>query len=360
VVVVGAGIAGACVALGLARRGATTTVVDAARDGRATAAGAGIIAPWATTADGPFYDLYARGAAFYPTIVDQLAELGVGDVGYRRCGALVVADGRAEVDAAEGRISTRLAHAPEIGTVERLSGDGLRQRFPPLRDGLHGLFLSGGARVDGRLIVAGLLDAVRRLGGTVREGEVAVRPAAGTLAVEVDGGRVDADLVAVAGGAWTRPLLAPLGVAVDVEPQRGQIVHLRLDGTDTGAWPTVLPMADHYLVAFEGGRIVAGATRETGSGFDPRVTAGGLADVLAAAIALAPDLAGASFVEARVGLRPLAMGGMPTVGPLPGHDGAFVATGYGQAGLTMAPVLGDALAELMLTGTAPFALPTPD
>jgi D-amino-acid dehydrogenase len=62
-------------------------------------------------------------------------------------------------------------------------------------------------------------------------------------------------------------------------------------------------------------------------------------------------------LETRVGLRPLAAGGTPSVGPLAGSDALFVAAGYGAAGLTMAPVLGDALAELVLTGRAPFALP---
>jgi D-amino-acid dehydrogenase len=48
VIVIGAGIAGAAAAYHLARRGADVTVVDAQRPGPATAAGAGIVSPWAT------------------------------------------------------------------------------------------------------------------------------------------------------------------------------------------------------------------------------------------------------------------------------------------------------------------------
>ena len=94
-----------------------------------------------------------------------------------------------------------------------------------------------------------------------------------------------------------------------------------------------------------------------GSGFDPRVTAAGQRRVLDDALALAPGLAEATVVETRVGLRPLAARGMPSLGALAGHDGVFVATGYGAAGLTIAPAAGDVLAELICTGTAPFALP---
>ncbi len=357
-VVVGAGIAGATVAFGLARRGVAVTVVDAERTGRATPAGAGIVQPWASAATGEYYELYARGAAYYPTLVEQLAEHGVAELGYRRSGALVVADYPAAVDAVESRLRARRPTAPAMGEVERLGGAEVQARFPPLHQDLHGVWIGGGARVDGRLLVAGVLTAVERLGGTVRRGEVAVLPGAGRrVAVEVDGHVVGGDVVVAAGGAWTGLLVAPAGASVDVAPQRGQIAHLHLAGADTAGWPTVASVGDHYLVAFDGGRIVAGATRETGSGFEPVVTAGGVHKVLDDALRIAPGLAAATLLEVRVGLRPLAAGTVPTVGALPDYDDAYVATGYGAGGLTMAPVLGDALAELIVTGTAPFALP---
>ncbi len=255
------------------------------------------------------------------------------------------------------RLHARRGAAPEMGDIERLDDAGLGRLFPPLRSGLHGVWVPGGARVDGRLLVAGVLAATERLGGTVRRGEVALRRDADRVVAEVDGERLTGDRLVVAGGAWAAELLAPLDRTLDVEPQRGQIVHLRLEGVVTDGWPTVVPVGDHYLVAFDGGRIVAGATRETGSGFDARVTAAGQRQVLDQALALAPGLATATVVETRVGLRPLATGGTPSVGAVPGYDSVFVAGGYGAAGLTMAPVLGDALAELVVTGRPPFELP---
>ena len=89
----------------------------------------------------------------------------------------------------------------------------------------------------------------------------------------------------------------------------------------------------------------------------PGLTAAGLHQVLDAALALAPGLSDATLVEVRVGLRPLAAGMVPTVGPVPGLDDVYVASGYGAAGLTRGPVLGDALAELIVTGRSPFDLP---
>src|SRR3954469_13497430 len=107
VVVVGAGIAGSCVGYSLLRDGAVVTVVDAGRVGQATAAGAGIIQPWRSATSGALYELQSHSATHYPALIAELADLGVGDVGYRRCGALVVNSDADLVDAAEARVRDR-------------------------------------------------------------------------------------------------------------------------------------------------------------------------------------------------------------------------------------------------------------
>jgi D-amino-acid dehydrogenase len=172
--------------------------------------------------------------------------------------------------------------------------------------------------------------------------------------VVFDGERLDADAVVVTGGAWTRALLARHDVTVDVEPQKGQILHLRVDDRSgrppTDDWPSILPPGPHYLVPFDGGRVVVGATRETGSGFDTRVTVAGQREVLDAALHWAPGLADATVIETRVGLRPLASSGRPTIGPAAGVDGLFVGTGLGASGLTIGPLAGRMLADRVLEG----------
>jgi D-amino-acid dehydrogenase len=146
---------------------------------------------------------------------------------------------------------------------------------------------------------------------------------------EVDGQLVPADAVVVAAGAWTNAFLRPAGVDVRVAPERGQIVHLRLDAGDTGSWPVILPAGSgHYLLAFDDSRVVAGATREPGAGFDARVTAGGLDEVLTEALAVAPGLASATHLETRVGLRPAGPDPRPLLGGVPaGYGRDFTTSG---------------------------------
>lgn len=346
-IVIGAGIAGASTAFALARRGIAVTVVDGGDRGQATAASAGIIQPWSSSVEGPFYDLYAAGAAFYPELLRYLAEVGVTRTDYRRTGALIVnADQRLLDDTYERVLRRADAAGPVVGRVERLTNADARGLFPPLAEELDALFISGGGRVDGRTLRDALLDGAERLGARRVRGRAALAEDASS--VTVDGVVYDADAVVVAGGAWTNELMGQLGVEVPVAPQRGQITHLRLPGVNTTDWPTVHPISHHYLVAFDESRIAVGATRETGSGFDPRVTAAGQLQVLQDALAVAPGLADATLIETRVGLRPLADDVLPVVGAVPGREGLFLATGYGAAGLTMGPLLGDAVARAVV------------
>ena len=87
-----------------------------------------------------------------------------------------------------------------------------------------------------------------------------------------------------------------------------------MEGVETQEWPVILPHGSHYIVPFDRGRVVAGATRETGVGFDYRITAAGQAEVLNAALSIAPGLGAATLVETRVGFRPLGAGVRPSLG----------------------------------------------
>lgn len=353
VIVVGAGIAGASTAFGLASRGIAVTVVDDGAPGQATAASAGIIAPWTSQAGGRFYELYSACGAFYPVLLDRLAEAGITRTDYRRTGALMVDRDPSVLAAAEQLVRTRVAQAgPVAGEVQRLDPAGARELFPPLARDMHALLVTGGGRVDGRTLRDALLDgAVRRSATRVAGGARLVRGDRGT-AVEVAGTVLEADAVVVTAGAWSSGLLRDVGAAVPVAPQRGQITHLGLGGVDTTRWPPVNPMSHHYVVSFEDSRVAVGATAETGSGFDPRVTAAGQLQVLQDALSIAPALADATVLETRVGLRPLS-GDLPVVGRVPGDDAVWVATGYGAFGLTMGPLLGDAVARAICGEDAP-------
>jgi D-amino-acid dehydrogenase len=351
IIVVGGGVLGASTAFHLVSAGAEVVLVERAHEGRATSAGAGIICPWASRVQDPeYYRMSCAGARYYPELVARLQEAGEHDVSYGRVGALSVPGDPDELDRHEQRVRERARQAPEAGAISRLTPREARALFPPLREDWSALHVAGAARVDGRRLAAALQRAAVRRGVRLMEDEARLltQRSRVTGVVTAGSGAVSADAVVVCAGAWAPALLGPLDVRLAVEPQRGQIVHLRLPGTDTKSWPVVLPFSDHYMLAFDDSRVVIGATRETGSGFDYRVTAGGMKEVLDQGLTLAPGLAAATIIETRIGFRPLSADRRPLLGRVPGMEGLVIGNGLGSNGLTMGPYAGRLLAETVL------------
>jgi D-amino-acid dehydrogenase len=355
VIVVGSGVVGASCAYTARCLGAEVLLTDAALPGQATAAGAGIVCPWSSSlADNPaWYAFGCAAARYYPRLVGELADLGETDLGYRQVGGLVLAGSPEQQEEIRRQFLAQRdgpGGAPEIGEVAALTGPEARAFFPPLHADHAAVLVGGACRVDGRLLSASMARAAAAKGAVITAGRARLACRSGrAVGVMLQDALVEADVVVAATGAWTPSFLEPSGVTVAVTPQRGQIVHMSVEPADTSRWPVVLPTAtSHYLLAFDGSRVVAGATRETGAGFDYRVTPGGLHEVLDQALAVAPGLAAASYVETRVGFRPMGPDGLPLLGPVPGVDGLVVATGLGPTGLTMGPYAGAVAASVAL------------
>jgi D-amino-acid dehydrogenase len=355
VVIIGAGILGASTAYHLARAGVQVIVADRADPGRATQAGAGIVCPWLSEATDPaWYAIADAAARYYPSLVAALAEAGQPDTGYAQVGTLAVDHDQSHLKTLRNLVLSRAV--PEAGTPTLLPPGEATSLFPPLDPTLSALHLPGGARVDVRRLAAALL---RASGAELRPGHAMPTITAGrATGILLNNSPIEADAVILTAGAWAPELLHPHGQDLPVQSQRGQIVHLRLPNTHTDAWPVILPPGSHYMLAFEAGRIVAGATRESGVGFDHRVTAAGLHQVLTEGLRIAPGLAAAEVLETRIGFRPLSPDARPILGPMPGIQSLFIGNGLGANGITIGPYAGHLLAQLVL-GHAPDLDPTP-
>ena len=68
--------------------------------------------------------------------------------------------------------------------------------------------------------------------------------------------------------------------------------------------------------------------------------------------AVVPALGDAPVIARQACFRPLTDDGLPLIGPVPGAPGAWVATGHSVWGMLNAPATGEAMAELLLDGTA--------
>lgn len=336
VAVAGAGVVGLSVAFRCAHRGMDVTVHDPDPSGSAAHVAAGMLAPVTELHYGEeqLLALNLESARRWPDFAADVAQRSGMDPGYLRCGTLAVArdtDDLAAFDALR-------TYQDELGLeVERLSSRETRRREPALSTGVRGgLFVGGDHQVESRRLLTALRAGVERGGGRL----VVDCP---RTPDDLAGLHADADVVVVAAG-WRSPELVP---GLSVRPVKGQI--LRLRATARAVLPThVIRGLDVYLVPRHGELVVGATVEELG---DTTVTAGAVTDLLRAAWELVPGVAEAELVETAAGLRP----GTPDNAPIIGFvdDRTVVATGHHRNGMLLAPVTGDAVADLIETGSVP-------
>ncbi|MFX3673400.1 MAG: NAD(P)/FAD-dependent oxidoreductase [Paenisporosarcina sp.] len=347
-IVIGAGILGASTAYHLAKSGVHVTVIDRQDAGRATDAAAGIICPWLSQRrNKAWYALAKNGAAYYETLIEHLKEDGETETGYKKVGTISLHTDKNKLLKMEERAVERRVDAPEIGTIRQLTQNETTLAFPLLSEEYRSVHVSGAARVNGRALRQALVNAAKKNGATFILGSAEIKHADLCVSgVQVGDVHYPADCVIVTAGAWADELLSPLELNLQLTAQKAQIVHLQLENKDTGDWPVVMPPNDQYILSFENGQIVIGATHEDHMNFDMRVTAGGLHEVFDKALSVAPGLSDSTFVETRVGYRPFTPNFLPIIGAVPGYKGLLLANGLGASGLTVGPFLGAQLAKL--------------
>ena len=353
-VVVGGGVIGLGIAWRAALAGMTVTVVDDAPGRGASWAAAGMLAPVTEVHYGerPLLRLNLAAAARWPGFAAELEEASGRPVGYRPGGTLSVARDADDNAALEDLYQFQLRCGLE---VERLRSRECRQLEPGLAPSIRGgVLASGDHQVDNRALVEALLVAGQRAGVRMVPGRVAeltVESDRVTGVVQRGGERLTAGTVVLAAGCWSGGLGGLAAEALPpVRPVKGQLLHLRGPADQPLCQGNVRGL-EVYVVPRGDGRVVVGATVEE-QGFDTRVTAGAVHELLRAALELLPDVAELELTETVVGLRPGSPDNAPMLGPA-GPDGLVVATGHYRNGILLTPVTADAIAELLATGQVP-------
>jgi len=354
VLVVGGGIIGLAIAWRAVRDGRTAAVVDPSPGSGASHAAAGMLAPVSevTYTDEPLLRIGLESLGRWPAFAAELADASGHDVDYRADGTLAVAftpDDMAALDELG-------AFMGKLGlTVARLTGRECRRMEPMLAPGVSGgLLAEHDAWVDPRRVTAALVTVLERLAVPVHRervtGFVLTGPADAPDAcrgVRLASGRtLPAGLVVLAAGAWSGFMDGlPPGVLPPVRPVKGQIMRLRSDRPLLGRCVRgMVHGSPAYLVPRGDGELVLGATQEE-MGFDDRVTAGGMYELLRDARELVPGITELELVDVVARPRPGTPDNLPLIGPA-AIDGLVLATGHHRNGILLAPLTADtALAE---------------
>jgi glycine oxidase len=348
VLVVGGGIIGLTTAYFLARDGVHVRIVDRSDLGQeASWAGAGIIPPGnPAAARTPFDRLRALGDGLFATLSAELAELTGIDNGYRRCGGLELWHPATPSEEWHGEgVRTELLDEAEVRRLE-----------PHLAAGLgRAVHLPDMAQVRNPRHIKALIAACQFKG-------VELTPGCAVHGFVVEGDRIEGvktsagilrgNKIVLATGAWTDPLLEPLGWRPGIEPVRGQIALLR---PGQQLFQRVIVRGSRYLVPRPDGRVLIGSTEEN-AGYDKRTTATAIHDLLELAISIVPALGSAPLERSWAGLRPGSPDGLPFLGWLPGVANLFVAAGHFRSGIQLSTGTGLLLRDLLLGRPASMAM----
>lgn len=195
-----------------------------------------------------------------------------------------------------------------------------------------------------------------RKGGRFVVGDArTLEPSGNRWRISTDEGSVTAREVVVAMGPWSDQVFRPLGYSMPLNVKRGYHVHLKANGNAVLNHP-VLDTDQGFLLA----PMNRGVRITTGVEFASRDAPPSLVQVeraLPRARALFP-LGEAIDAKPWKGARPCLPDMLPVIGKAPRHPGLWFDFGHQHHGLTLGPVTGRLLAEMM-TGEAPFADPTP-
>lgn len=368
VVVVGGGVMGTALAHALARGGADVVLLEA----RSIASGTSSHTfAWLNATskydNADYHRLNAAGMARYRELSREFGDqrLGLGGGGM-----FAWAGGD---DAALDALRSQHARLESFGyPVRWLQAADLAALEPRVRipDDAAGLFALADGWVDGATLTAFLAERVRALGGEIHE-EVEVRAletdARGRVcAVASERGGIEAPTVVLATGPETAELVEVLcGDAAAAYPMR-RVKGLLVETPNLRPWRWLRHV--HYSTCFgelhmrptHRDTLLLGAEDLDETIADDDSQAARLAGARTMIERLRrylpdfPEDVSAQRCTLRVGVRPMPADGLPIVGPLPWMDGLHVLTTH--SGMTLAPLLGDLLAQELLSGTMPEML----
>ncbi len=201
---------------------------------------------------------------------------------------------------------------------------------------------AGGARIRQQTPVARILTAGDKVTG-----------------VELDGGEVvDADLVVVASGWWSKRLLADLGIDVPIEAYRSELIIVDA-GEPLPDLPVVSDLVSLQYCRLEGaGQFLVGNSDH--SDFQRKLVnpdsysnIAGEASIVQYAEKVMhrfPGFPDPSVTHTYAGVYDVPPDWNPVIGPVGNVDGLLVCAGFAGHGFKISPAVGDLVADLVIEG----------
>lgn len=240
--------------------------------------------------------------------------------------------------AAKGRELGLQAEACDEGRLKDLEPD-LEMNV------VGGIWHGDDCHLDPVRFLGELRRRIRAMGGEIRY-DAKVDGIEDCAAVLEGGVRVSGAVFVVAGGAWSPEVARSVGVKLSMQAGKGYSLTLEK--------PALLPELCSILgeakvaVTPMGERLRFGGTMEIG-GNSLKVSPRRVQGIIKSVCRVLPQFSPEDFVDVSpwAGLRPCSPDGLPYLGKVPGGGEVVVATGHSMMGLSLGPVTGKIVAQMI-------------
>ena len=239
-------------------------------------------------------------------------------------------------------------------TYDSRTLQGLEPHLAPVLSGaLH--WTDPLAVIDPQALALSYLGLFEKLGGRFVQGNAASLYAdAGAWRMRTVEGPLAARDAVVALGPWASVVTGMLGYDLPLAVKRGYHMHYRAAGRAVLNHPVLDHERGYFLAPMRRGiRLTTGAEFALRNAIRTPVQLGRAEPIARDLFPLAERL----DREAWMGSRPCTPDMMPVIGPAPRHKNLWFAFGHAHHGLTLGPVTGRMVAE-MVCGEQPFIEPT--
>jgi glycine oxidase len=333
-IIIGGGIIGLSLGWQLARSGAKVEIYESASGIRSGAGwnAAGMLAPHAEAGyeEEALFNLCKESLSLYENFLSELSEdVKVSEVPkLDKCGSLIVALTSDDIQILNRQYEFRKTLG-DTG-MEMLRGSEAREREPLLSPKVkQALFLRDDAQINNRKLIIALHEAFLNCGGILHEHQQ----------INEINQFASADSITIAAGASISKIS---GIeAIGIRPVKGQVITLKSESF--AKLNHLIRSPRIYIAQKDDDRLLLGASVEE-KGFDKRITAGPVMELLHYAWEALPVIYELEIAELQTGFRPASNDHCPVIGESD-TENIFFATGHYRNGILLAPITAYALRD---------------
>jgi glycine/D-amino acid oxidase-like deaminating enzyme len=358
-VIIGAGIAGCATAYFLAKQGIKSTVID--NNGIASGASgysAGGLNPLVGHGiPGKLSELAMYSYQKHLSIWDDLQQESGIDFDGRIIDLLQVSLTDTDTNQTLRTLDIFQSTAHPNFSAEPLTQAQIQSRYPLINPSvISGVLASGNAACDSYKLTLAFATAAEKMGALITSDEAVglVTKGESVTGVKTRTSIIPCDSLVIAMGPWSVNASEWINISIPVTPLKGQIIRLNYPALDTYPDIEIPSLPEASIHPKPDGQIWCGATKmeEMAEPFTSKQpTDLARNTIMGKILQIVPSLEQSELVLQTVCFRPVTEDWLPILGSVPDYSNCYLATGGGEKGVMLSSAIGEALADLITTGS---------